>query len=102
MLEPAGAYIKSWNGNTRVVEVVTTPWPSGSISVPNKIEAGEPVNIQINGTSYVAASQYRGLKYWLWAGNTVIDQGEISSNNLNKSVRHTFPADGSYQLWRYL
>ncbi|PHJ39152.1 hypothetical protein P378_05105 [Desulforamulus profundi] len=86
----------------KVVNITPSPLPTGNISTPPTIKAGQPVNISLTATSLTLSGisvfydKYK-LDYKFKINGSQVDSG-TASKNLSKQVNYTFPSPGTYTL----
>ncbi|WP_282155808.1 PKD domain-containing protein [Cytobacillus gottheilii] len=82
--EASGAKVearKDSNGED-YLEVITTPFPTGTITAPKKAKAGEKFNVVINAEEF---NPYQaGIKYEIFSGNTLLNSGVKFTKEINE------------------
>ncbi|MEK4951947.1 PKD domain-containing protein [Bacillus sp. FSL W8-1127] len=89
--------IPDGKGGTKGYVVVTpTPYPSGQISVPSTVNAGDSVSIDLSGQEF---SPYRDYIEWNFSINgQSVQNSTVYSSTFNKTVSKTFTQPGTYTL----
>jgi hypothetical protein len=67
------------------VYVRTSQFPTGAITYPNGLRAGDNVTFQLRGTAYSSVIK----KYAFYVGNVKKDEGQPKKSSFSASVNHT-------------
>lgn len=98
--EEAGAFltVKSDVKGTGLLEIQTTPFPTGTISVPGEAAAAKPFDVVFNGKEYEPFKVDK-INWQLFVNTSLKDSGSASASAIqNKKVPITILGEGQHTV----